>query len=91
MRARYSAYVLGLGAFVLASWHPETRPDSITFDPGTEWLGLTVIDRVGGGALDAEGFVEFTAKFRRGDQFLELHERSRFLRVDGAWRYHSGD
>jgi len=90
MRARYSAYALKLREFLLDSWHPSTRPASLDFDSTTEWLGLEIIDTAAGSGLDTEGVVEFKARFRRGDEFLELHERSSFERVNGNWRYLSG-
>lgn len=90
MRARYSAYVLGDTGFLLRSWHPETRPVTVSFDPDLEWLGLAIERTQQGGAFDTEGVVEFRARFRRGDDHLELHEESRFTRVDGSWVYVTG-
>lgn len=87
MRARYSAYVLHLGDFLLESWHVDSRPGKLTFDDGTDWLGLEVLATEAGGALDSTGMVEFKARFRRGGQNLELHEASTFLRIDGRWVY----
>ena len=89
MRARYSAYVRHDRDFLMMSWHRDTRPNGLEFDPALTWLGLDVIDTVGGGALDSEGIVEFKARFSRGGEFLELHERSSFARVDGHWVYRS--
>lgn len=91
MRARYSSYVRHDAAFLLASWHPTTRPPTMTFGHDTEWLGLEVIDTEAGGALDTHGLVEFRARFQRAGEFFELHERSRFERVDGRWLYIDGD
>lgn len=90
MRARYSAYVRHDRAFLLASWHPDTCPDALEFDPSIEWLGLEIIDTEAGGALDNTGIVEFRARFSRGDEHLELHERSSFERVNGRWVYIDG-
>lgn len=87
MRARYSAYVLHLGEFLLASWHPDTRPKHLSFDPAIEWLGLEIVDTEAGGALETTGIVEFKAQFRRGGENLELRERSTFERLDGSWVY----
>jgi SEC-C motif-containing protein len=87
MRARYSAYVRHDGKFLLASWHPDTRPESVVFDDGLEWLGLEIVDTEAGSAFDNEGIVEFKARFRRGGEHLELHERSSFIRIDGRWVY----
>ena len=43
MRSRYSAYVLGLADYLQATWHPNTRPATLSLDkPGLRWLGLAV-------------------------------------------------
>lgn len=90
MRARYSAYVRHLRRFLLDTWHPDTRPERLEFDPGFEWLGLEVVDSVAGGPLDSTGIVEFRARFARGGEHLELHERSTFERLGGKWVYVAG-
>jgi SEC-C motif-containing protein len=90
MRARYSAYVLQDRSFLLASWHPDTRPTSIDFDDHIEWLDLEIVDTESGGALDSAGVVEFRARFSRSGEHLELHERSSFARAAGLWLYVSG-
>ena len=41
MRSRYAAYVLKLDSYLLATWHPSTRPSSIDLDT-PKWLGLQV-------------------------------------------------
>jgi len=90
MRARYSAYVRCDEDFLRRSWHPDTQPARVTFDPGLEWLGLEVIRTEAGSGLDTSGVVEFRARFRRGGEYLELHETSRFTRVEGEWVYLDG-
>ena len=90
MRSRYSAYVRHDAPFLLRSWHPDTRPLQVSFDPDLEWLGLEIVRTEAGTGLDAHGVVEFKARFRRGVEFLELHETSTFTRVDGSWVYVSG-
>ena len=90
MRARYSAYVLHDRRFLLASWHPDTRPASIDFDDNIEWLDLEIVNTESGGALDSTGIVEFRARFSRSGEHLELHERSSFARAGGLWVYISG-
>ena len=43
MRSRYSAYVLKLEAYLLATWHPSTRPAALDLaTDNTKWLGLEV-------------------------------------------------
>ncbi len=90
MRARYSAHVRGDGGFLLASWHPDTRPPEALVDLGMTWLGLEVMATEGGGALDAEGLVEFRARYRTTVGPGVLHERSRFVRLAGRWVYLDG-
>ena len=45
MRSRYSAYVLGNEAYLLATWHPDTRPAvlGLADDAPVKWLGLDVL------------------------------------------------
>ena len=90
MRARYAAYVLRDRDFLLASWHPDTCPAALEFDDTIEWLDLTIVDTEAGGAFESTGIVEFRARFSRGGEHLELHERSSFSRVKGLWVYVDG-
>ena len=62
MRSRYSAFVLERASYLLATWHPGTRPTSLDFDPGARWLGLEVCAHVSTGPAAAE--VEFVARMR---------------------------
>lgn len=87
MRSRYSAFAIGDAAYLLASWHPATRPRSVELDPAVRWTGLDVLATTGGGLLDREGTVEFRAHWRSGGGSGDQHEVSRFVREDGAWRY----
>lgn len=90
MRSRYSAYVLGLTEYLLATWHPSTRPAGIDPDPpGLRWLGLTV--RAAPPARSDAGEVEFVARSKLGGRAQRLHERSRFVREQGRWFYVDGD
>lgn len=91
MRSRYSAYVLRLVPYLLVSWHPSTRPATLTLDPPNrrEWLGLKVQQHE---AIDADhASVAFTARSRAGGQLHVLREHSRFERVEGRWLYVDGD
>ncbi len=92
MRSRYTAFVRERGAYLLATWHPSTRPASIEFEPGVKWLGLDVRSR---SVLDADhAEVEFVARQRSSatGAATRLHERSRFVREDdGRWYYLDGD
>ncbi len=91
MRSRYSAFALGLRDWLLATWHPSTRPASLTPDeqPAPKWIGLQVLRHEATGADSA--IVEFVARCRVGGRASRLHETSRFVREDGHWFYVDGD
>jgi SEC-C motif domain protein len=86
MRARFSAFAVGDPAYLLASWHPSTRPTSLELDATVRWYRLDVIDTVAGGPLDTSGIVEFEA-FYRGEPAGSQRERSAFSRERGRWYY----
>lgn len=65
MRSRYTAYVLHRADHLLRTWHPATRPAELTFDPTLIWEGLAVRRCVAGQPGDADGVVEFRARWRR--------------------------
>ncbi|PKQ77410.1 SecC motif-containing protein [Aeromonas sobria] len=93
MRSRYSAFVLGLGEYLVHSWHPThlgglTAADLSQND--TCWDGLEIIASQGG-PDDEIGMVEFKAWFLEGDERHCLHERSRFARYQGRWVYTEGE
>jgi len=91
MRSRYTAYVLRESAYLLATWHPGTRPASLDLaaEPQPNWIGLEVRRHE---QQDAEhASVEFVARHRLGGRAHRLHEVSRFVRVDGRWYYVDGD
>ncbi|TWH99175.1 SEC-C motif-containing protein [Luteimonas cucumeris] len=89
MRSRYSAYALGHRGYLLATWHPRTRPAELELDAGTRWLGLEVKRHAADGNDSAS--VEFVARYRIGGApVVRLHEISRFLREDGRWYYLDG-
>ncbi|WP_342718641.1 YchJ family protein [Propionivibrio dicarboxylicus] len=90
MRSRYSAYVLRLEPYLLATWHASTRPASLDLAADTaRWLGLQV-RRHETPATD-RAIVEFVARYKIGGRAQRLHEISRFVREDGRWFYVDGD
>ena len=94
MVTRYSAYVAGDSSYIMRTTHqsnPDFKDDRKAwaeeidrFCDSTEFLGLEVLDFIEG---DDEAFVEFKAKLSDGI----LHEKSRFVRENGRWLYHSGE
>ncbi|MEY2891840.1 MAG: hypothetical protein RJA98_1748 [Pseudomonadota bacterium] len=91
MRSRYSAFVLGLHDYLLATWHPRTRPATLGPDePGLRWLGLHVKQHR---PIDADhATVEFVARSKFGGRAQRMHEVSRFERdAQGHWLYIDGE
>jgi SEC-C motif domain protein len=90
MRSRYSAYVLKLADYLLATWHPDTRPSELDLSADdTKWLGLEVKKHVL--QDDSHATVEFVARYRVAGKGHRLHELSRFIREEGRWYYVAGD
>ena len=90
MRSRYSAYVLGLEDYLLATWHQSTRPGQLNLaeEPKPKWLGLAVNHAESDGD---QGLVSFVARYKVGGRAYRLSEHSRFVRENGGWFYVDGD
>lgn len=91
MRSRFSAFALGDATYLLASWHPSTRPKRLQVDTDVVWRRLQIVDTEAGAHADTTGVVEFRAQYVRHGERSILHERSRFTRVKGSWVYVEGD
>jgi SEC-C motif-containing protein len=97
MRSRYAAYAKGLVQYILettapgpmrqedeASWREEVR----RFSDATRFSGLSITEH---SESEDEAFVTFHCTLTQGGQDVSFGERSRFVRVDGRWAYHSGE
>ena len=100
MRSRYSAYIQRLDAYLLATWHPSTRPQTLDLaSDDSHWIGLEVraansrkTDSTAASETKAaSGTVEFIARYKINGRAFRLHETSRFTREDGQWFYVDGD
>ncbi len=90
MRSRYSAYVLKLEPYLLATWAPATRPTSLDLaTDNAKWLGLEVKNH--SQATPDQATVEFVARYKIGGRAHRLHEISRFVREDERWYYVDGE
>lgn len=90
MRSRYSAFVLDVRVYLMATWHPNHRPAHIDApEPGLRWLGLQVVsarqwcDERG----EDRGEVTFVARSKVAGRAHRLVERSGFVREAGLWLY----
>ncbi|WP_460991441.1 YchJ family protein [Sinomonas soli] len=94
MRSRYSAFAIGgpeMAQYLLATWHPSTRPAALELDGTMHWRRLDVIRVDAGGPFDAEGTVDFAAHWRDGAARGVQREHSRFVREGGPWLYLDGE
>jgi SEC-C motif-containing protein len=92
MRSRYSAFVTGNIAYLIATLHPDKRQaDDATIlsqtIEDTEWLGLKIIRHKSAGN---NATVEFVA-FYQDEPIGQLHERSNFVKEDKQWFYVDGE
>ena len=91
MRSRYTAYGLLREDYLLATWHPSTRPGELGLarDTPPKGLGLEVKRHE---QTDADhAVVEFVARYKVNGRARRLHEISRFVREDGRWFYVGGE
>lgn len=91
MRSRYTAYVVEDAPYLLATWHPRTRPPSLDFDQSerSRWLGLAI--RRHSASDENHAVVEFIARYKINGRGFRMHETSRFERLDGRWYYLDGE
>ncbi|MET4159458.1 YchJ family metal-binding protein [Agromyces sp. PvR057] len=87
MRSRFTAFALGDAGYLLATWHPSTRPRELDLDPTVSWTRLDILRTERGGPLDRAGVVEFAAFSRHDGERGVQQEASSFVREDGRWSY----
>lgn len=90
MRSRFSAFAVGRPDYLLATWHPTTRPAELELDDELRWYRLDILATREGGPFDASGVVEFEAFYRSPAGAGSQREISRFRREDGRWFYLDG-
>jgi SEC-C motif-containing protein len=91
MRSRYTAFVLRLEEYLLATWHPNARPSTLNLaeEPPTKWLGLQI--KRTENTSETTAIVEFIARYKIAGKATRLHETSLFERIDGRWYYLTGE
>ncbi|QFR50223.1 zinc chelation protein SecC [Sulfurimonas lithotrophica] len=83
MKSRYDAFVRRDGEYLARTTTKKISSDMSGYE-NIEWLKLDILD-----AKDDE--VEFKAYYKDNDVLGVLHERSKFVKVDGEWLYDSGE
>jgi len=92
MRSRYSAYFFRLTDYIYETTHPDKREPSLKKElsktiHNISWQFLTIVNTSKGGKGDKTGKVEFIAKCYVEGEEHEQHEKSRFKRYKGDWKY----
>ncbi|MEL7639391.1 MAG: YchJ family protein [Solidesulfovibrio sp.] len=95
MRSRYAAYARGDMAYLEKTLLPKKRagfsPEATrAFCADVVWTGLDVVRTEAGGPDDETGLVEFTARYVKAGEPMELREVSRFKQRGGRWFYVDG-
>jgi len=98
MKSRYSAYVVGDVNYIIKTTHQENpdftlalkqwKNDILSFSKNSDFKKLTILDFVD---LGLEAFVTFEVKLYINNQDETFIEKSRFLKEDDRWLYHSGE
>lgn len=92
MRSRFTAYCRKCIDYLVETTHPNARTPRLR-DEITEtaqqitWTTLKVLSTSQGQAGDKIGKVEFTADYELEGKLHTHHERSRFRRFEGRWKY----
>ncbi|WP_370625564.1 YchJ family protein [Corynebacterium sp. TAE3-ERU2] len=88
MRARYTAFAVGHGDYLLATWAPEDSPARLSLNGESMKLyRLDILETTQGGPMDDVGTVSFAAYHRGPNGPFIQRERSLFRRRAGLWLY----
>jgi SEC-C motif-containing protein len=92
MRSRYSAYVLGLVDYLVATTLPAQQPGldrqaMAAWSAQATWLGLEVEDSEVIGGKPEHAFVTFVARWHDEQGEHRHRERSAFVQRSGRWYF----
>lgn len=87
MRSRFSAFSIGDESYLLATWHPATRPPRIDIDKALRWVRLEVLQTTNGSVFHTDGTVRFRAHYVEHGRPGLIDEHSRFVAIGGVWLY----
>ncbi len=98
MKSRYSAYVFSLPSYIIKTTHQENqdfmvdseswKKDIFNFCKNTSFVNLKVLEFIDG---EDEAFVTFEATLFSDNNDISFTEKSRFLKPNTMWLYHSGE
>ena len=92
MRSRFSAYFFRLVDYLVETTHPDSREPNLKHElektiHQVNWSFLKILGVSKGNKDDKVGKVEFVADYFVNGEPHAHHERSRFRRFKGAWKY----
>ena len=97
MRSRYAAYSLKLADYIMDTTHASNpsydknrdkwKEDILQFCRDTKFEGLQIVEFTEG--LE-NAYVTFTAILKNGNRDISFTEKSRFVKENDRWLYHSG-
>jgi SEC-C motif-containing protein len=95
MRSRYTAFTLADVDYIEKTTDPSSRSNfdregTTEWAKNSEWIGLEIANTSGGQKGDADGIVEFVAKYRYDGVERAHHERAEFTFRDGRWYFLDG-
>jgi len=98
MRSRYSAFVLNNYKYIISTTHHENQDftedtkkwknDILDFCNSCEFRGLDILEFIDG---TDESFITFKANIYCHHENNSFIEKSKFLKIDNMWLYHSGE
>ncbi|MDX2506519.1 MAG: YchJ family protein [Gammaproteobacteria bacterium] len=92
MRSRYCAYVLKNSDYLLKTWHPDYRPETLVLEGSVNhWLGLKIKNSHQGNKNDTAGQVHFIAFYKINGKAYKLEENSQFKKINSQWLYLNGE
>jgi len=92
MRSRFTAYCRKRIDYIVETTHPDARTKNLRGDvqetaEQLTWSALKVISTSHGQTDDKIGKVIFEANYEHDGKIEKHHERSRFRRFEGKWKY----
>ncbi|MDI9244696.1 YchJ family protein [Marinobacter sp. CHS3-4] len=88
MRSRYVAFFQKKTDYLMDTWHPDTRPATLSLEQSPDWTSLQILDSSENGQ---KGTVHFRAIYQAGSGWGYLEEKSDFLKESGRWYYLGGE
>jgi SEC-C motif-containing protein len=98
MKSRFSGYAFSLWAYIIKTTHKENqefttqteawKKEIVAFSTQTSFERLKILEFVDG---EEESFVTFEATLTSNKEDISFIEKSRFLKVNHIWYYHSGE